>query len=176
MCVRAHSLLLLDHTAKMCILMLLSAPAVAVLPHSRSGQWKRAGLLVAVRVVPAELRGENRHSGNIFVSYGVRAFTCFYSLFLDYLFRGGNLEVDVFDREGEKTHARLLTTAPACQQLGNERENRSIYFTHVQKYLKPFKQSLFINVYLTVSRTSTVASLKRENSHRTRANTVGAHL
>lgn len=72
----------------MCILMLLRAPAVAVLPHSRSGQWKRAGLLVAVRVVPAELRGENRHSGNIFVSYGVRVFTCFYSLFLDYLFRG----------------------------------------------------------------------------------------
>lgn len=103
----------------------------------------------------------------------MRAFTCFYSLFLDYLFRGGNLEVDVFDREGEKTHARLLTTA--CQQLGNG-ENRSIYFTHVQKYLKPFKQSLFINVYLTDSRTSTVASLKRENSHRTGADTVGAHL
>lgn len=159
----------------MCILMLLRAPAVAVLPHSRSGQWKRAGLLVAVRVVPAELRGENRHSGNIFVSYGMSVFTCFYSLFLDYLFRGGNLEVDVFDREGEKSHARLLTTAPACQQLGNG-EKRSIYFTHVQKYLKPFKQSLFINVYLTDSRTSTVASLKRENSHRTGADTVVAQV
>lgn len=85
------------------------------------------------------------------------------------------MEVDVFDREGGKSHARLLTTGPACQQLGNGK-NRSIYFTHVQKYLKPFKQSLFINVYLTDSRTSTVASLKRENSHRTGADTVVAQV
>lgn len=103
------------------------------------------------------------------------AFThCFWIIFLGEE-GGGNLEVDVFDREGGKSHARLLTTAPACQQLGNG-GNRSIYCTHVQKYLKPFKQSLFINVYLTDSRTSTVASLKRENSHRTGADTVVAQV
>lgn len=139
--VRGHPLLLLDHTAKMCILKLLHALAVAVLPHGRSGLWKRAGLPVAVRVLPAEPPGENPHSGNIFFPGGFSS--AFVHYFWIFFLGRENLEVDVFDGEEEKSLALLLTTASSVSSSAAQRPDRFILrtFREKKKQQQPTKQT-----------------------------------
>lgn len=79
------------------------------------------------------------------------------------------MEVDVFDREGAKSHARLLTTASACQQLGNG-DPIDLFYTRSKNILSLLRKACLL--IFTYNRTATVASLKRENSHRTGADTV----
>lgn len=60
LCVGTHALLPLCYTAGMCIRVLLNALAVrgSGALHGLSGQWKRAVLPVAERVLSAEVCGE----------------------------------------------------------------------------------------------------------------------
>lgn len=103
-------------------------------PHGRSGQWKRAGLPVAERVLSAELRGENHPPEYRCVlalrgSFLICSLPCYFWI----IFRKKTKKLGggFLDREGEKSRVRLFTTASLYQLLRTTDNTNRFIFTHL---------------------------------------------